>query len=105
MRPKRKECARTLTIPLYGYMKQHWFKAELQFLCPSCRNVSAETFLARASDQNTVAMAIVERVPIECQLCKVTCAGPVQIKIVMSYLTPEELANLQVGSSPSQLAM
>lgn len=84
-------------------MKQHWFKAELQFLCPSCRKVSAETILARASDQNTAAIAIVERVSIECQLCKVTCLGSVQIKIFMSYLTPEELANLEIGSSPSQL--
>jgi hypothetical protein len=86
-------------------MKQHWFKAELQFLCPSCRKVSAETILARASDQNTVAVAIVERVPIECQLCKATFAEPVRIKMLMSYLTPEDLANLQMGSSPSQLAM
>jgi hypothetical protein len=84
-------------------MKQHWFKAELQFLCPSCSKVSTETILARASDENTAAIAIVERVPIECQLCKVTCPGPVQIKILMS-LTPEELANLQVGPSPTQLA-
>jgi hypothetical protein len=86
-------------------MKQHWFKADLQFLSPSCRKVSVETILARARDQNTLAIAIVERVPIECQLCKVTCAEPVQTKILMSYLTPEDLANLQIGSSPSQLAL
>lgn len=92
-----------LTSPLYGDMKQHWFKAELQFLCPSCRKVSAETILARASDQNTAAIAIVERVAIECQLYKVTCPGPVQSKILMSCLTPEELADLQIGSRPSQL--
>ena len=104
MKPKRK-CARTVTIPPLGYMKQHWFKAELQFLCPSCRKVSVETILARARDQNTVAIAIVERVPIACQLCKMTCAEPVQIKILTSYLTPEDLANLRIGSSPSQVAM
>jgi len=86
-------------------MKQHWFKAELQFLCPSCSKVSTETILARASDENTAAIAIVERVRTECQLCKVTWHGPVQIKILMSYLTPEELANLQIGPSPTQLAM
>ena len=86
-------------------MRQHWFKAELQFLCPSCNKVSTETILVLASDQNTVAIAIVERVPMECQLGKLTCHGPLQIKLSMSYLTPEGLANLQIGSSPSQLAM
>ena len=86
-------------------MKQHWFKAELRFLCRSCCKVSTETILARARDENAVAIAIVERVPIECQLCKVTCPDPVQIRILMSYLTPEELANLQIGPSPSEVAM
>ena len=86
-------------------MKHHWFKAELRFLCPSCSKVSTETILARARDENAVAIAIVQRVPIECQLCKVACPDPVQIKILMSYLTPEELANLQIGPSPTQLAM
>lgn len=37
---------------------------------------------------------------LQCQLCKVTWHGPAQIKILMSYLTPEELANLQIGPSP-----
>lgn len=84
-------------------MKQQWFKTELQFLCPSCNEESTETILARAIDQNAVAIAIVRRVAIECQVCKATCPFPVQVKLSMSYSTSEELAKLPVGSSPSQL--
>jgi len=82
-------------------MQEHWFKVELQFVCPSCNKVSAEKILARAQNRTAGAIAIIERVTIECQQCKAICSDPVQIQLLMKDLTPEELANLQIGSSAS----
>jgi len=78
-------------------MQEHWFKVELQFVCPSCNKVSTENILARAQNRTAGAIAIIERVTIECQQCKAICSDAVQIQLLMKNLTPEELANLQIG--------
>ena len=81
-------------------MQEHWFKVELQFVCPSCNKVSMENILARAQNKTAGAIAIIERVTIECQQCKAICLDPVQIQLLMKDLTPEELASLHMGPAP-----
>lgn len=73
----------------------------MQFVCPSCGKVSKEMILARAKSKEAVAIAIVERVAIECQLCKAICQDTIQLQLSMKDVTPEELANLQVGARNS----
>ena len=83
---------------------QDWFKVELQFVCPSCNKVSMETILIHAEnryDPDAVAIAIKEREPVVCQLCKAIRPYGVPTRTLMMDLTPEELANLRVYSDPS----
>jgi hypothetical protein len=83
---------------------QDWFKVELQFVCPSCDKVSTETMLTRAEnkrDPDAVAIAIKEREPVVCRLCKAIRPYGVPTRTLMMDLTPEELANLRVDSGLS----
>jgi hypothetical protein len=82
-------------------MQEHWFKVDLQFVCPSCSGVSAETIIARARNKDSAAIAIVEQVTLECQKCKAICLESVDFRLSMKDLTPEELANFQVGACNS----
>ena len=82
-------------------MPENWFRAEMQFVCPSCRKVSKEMILARARSKEAVAIAIVERVTLECQLCKEVCLVPVDIQLSINEMTPREIANVRLGSSAS----
>ena len=82
-------------------MQEHWFKVELQFVCPSCSGVSTETIVARARNKDSAAIAIVEHVTLECQLCKAICLELVEFQLLMKDLTPEELASFQIGSDAS----
>ena len=86
---------------LVANMKEYWFKVELQFVCPSCSGVSAESIVARARNKDSAAIAIVEHVTLECQLCKAVCLEFVEFRLSMKDLTPEELANLHIGSGAS----
>jgi transcription elongation factor Elf1 len=86
---------------LLAPQQQSWFKADLQFGCPSCNKVSTETILVRARDLNAVSVAIVARVTPTCQLCKAVCQVRVPFELVIKDLTPEELANLQIASDTS----
>jgi len=81
-----------------------WFKADIRFICPSCKQESVETVIASDTkhDPNAVARAIKQRVrPLVCQRCKAVCPADVQINLGMNDLTPEELANLKIGPPPS----
>ena len=84
---------------LTSYMQKHRFKAELRFFCPTCNKMSKEIILAHARDESAAAIAIVERVSIECQLCKAICDCPAQMQLSMNNLTGEELAVLKIGSA------
>jgi Pyruvate/2-oxoacid:ferredoxin oxidoreductase delta subunit len=93
--------ATEVMICAWRTMLSHWFKVELQFVCPSCNRVSIENVIARAKNKTAGAIAIIERLTITCQLCKAICSDAVQIQMLMKDLTPEELANLQIDSSAS----
>jgi len=82
-------------------MQEHWFKVDLQFVCPSCSGVSAETVVARARSKDSAAIAVVEQVTLECQLCKAVCLESVEFRLSMKDLTQEELGRLHVGASAS----
>jgi hypothetical protein len=60
--------------------------------------LSTETILARARNRDAVPIAIIERIqPID-QLCNAVCQNGVPFQILIKDLTPEELANLKIGS-------
>jgi len=83
---------------------QDWFKLELQFVCPSCNKLSTETILTRAEDKrdpDAMAIAIKEREPVVCQLCKAIRPYGVPTQALMTDLTPEELADLRIDSGLS----
>ena len=82
-------------------MQEHWFKVDLQFVCPSCSGVSTETIVARARNKDSAAIAVVEQVTLECQLCKAVCLESVEFRLSMKDLTREELGNLHVGPNAS----
>jgi hypothetical protein len=85
-------------------MAQFWFKAEIKFLCPSCKQESIESIVASDTRHNpdAVAVTIRERVkPVVCQRCKAICPDGVQIFLGMNDLTPEELAKVKFIPPPS----
>ena len=82
-------------------MREHWFKADLQFSCPSCMNLSTETLLVEAPNREAVPIAIIEFVEPVCQLCNTACQNDVPFQIAIKGLTREEFANLQIGSDTS----
>jgi len=82
-------------------MQEHWFKVDLQFVCPSCSGVSEETMVARARNKDSAAIAVVEQVTLECQLCKAVCLESIEFRLSMKDLTQEELGRLHVGPSAS----
>jgi hypothetical protein len=89
-------------------MSKYWFKADIRFLCPSCKKESIETVFASNTkhDVDAVAFKIKERVhPLPCQNCKAICPANVQIFLGINDLTPEELANINLGGSPSGRVM
>jgi hypothetical protein len=91
------------------FMTEYWFKADLQFVCPHCKQTSSETVMTCAEnnhDPQAVATAVKERCkPVVCQKCKNICPDGVQIQLFMNDLTPEELAKLKMGSNSSDLVM
>lgn len=79
-------------------MAQPWFKADLEFNCPSCNQKSTEIILARARDSNAATIAIVQRIELVCHHCKVVCRDRVEVQLSIKDFTPEELASLQTES-------
>ena len=81
----------------------YWFKGELSFLCPSCKEISRETIITSSPDHNppAVAQAIKGRILPICQLCKrVPQPSEVQIQLVLKDLSDEERASLDIRHEP-----
>ena len=78
-------------------MPEYWFKADLQFSCPSCKQVSSLTIVAW-SKKKPVGMEDLK--PVACQHCKAICPDRVEIQFSVKDLTPGELASLPIRSFP-----
>lgn len=72
-------------------MREYWVKADLQFSCPSCKQVSSVTIVARSEKKP---VGVEDLKPIACQHCKAICPDRVEIQLSVKDLTPGELASL-----------
>jgi formate hydrogenlyase subunit 6/NADH:ubiquinone oxidoreductase subunit I len=85
-------------------MPTYWYKADLMFVCPTCKQQSKESIIARDQNHNpnAVAKAIMDRVrPIYCRLCKSLCPQDTDIHLGMNDISEEEASKINFGSPPS----
>jgi hypothetical protein len=90
-------------------MADYWFRADLRFLCPSCKKESVETIIAASEnkhDPGAVATGVRDLIhPVVCQNCKAICPDGIQINLGINDLTPEELAKINIVGRPPRRLM
>ena len=78
-------------------MTDSWFKVDVFFLCPFCKQKSTETLLIAADRHDPAAAANGARNavhPLTCQNCKKQAPQGIPTQVGINNLTPEELAKL-----------